>query len=114
MGSLYQNDKEIKPSNQIIRVSRRDQFVYNEVTPCEQWSSYSCMPKAEIDEDNKNTQKHTASKKKIKWMLEKRNCPIRGVCPTENVLYYAKISCDDEKYKPELYKRIFKTTFKKR
>ena len=33
---------------------------------------------------------------------------------TKNVLYYAIISCDDEKYKPKLYKGIIETTFKKR
>ena len=29
---------------------------------------------------------------------------------TENVLYYARISCDDETYKPKLYKGICETT----
>ena len=33
---------------------------------------------------------------------------------TENVLYYARISCDDETYKPKLYKGIYETAFKKR
>ena len=39
---------------------------------------------------------------------------MRGACLIENVLYYARISCDDEKYKPKLYKGIYETTFKKR
>ena len=39
---------------------------------------------------------------------------MRGACLTENVLYYARISCDDETYKPKLYKGICETTFKKR
>ena len=39
---------------------------------------------------------------------------MRGACFTENVLYYAKINCDDEKYKPKLYKGICETNFKKR
>ena len=33
---------------------------------------------------------------------------------TENNLYYARISCDDEIYKPKLYKGIYETPFKKR
>ena len=37
---------------------------------------------------------------------------MRGACLTENVLYYAKISCDDKKYKLKLYKGICETTFK--
>lgn len=40
---------------------------------------------------------------------------MRGDCLVENVLlYYAKISCHNEKYKPKLYKEICATTFKKR
>ena len=39
---------------------------------------------------------------------------MRGACLTENILYCARISCDDEKYKPKLYKGIRETTFKKR
>ena len=38
---------------------------------------------------------------------------MRGACLTEKILYYARISCDDETYKPKLYKGICKTTFKK-
>ena len=39
---------------------------------------------------------------------------MRGDCLTENILYYATISCDDETDKPKLYKGICETTFKKR
>ena len=39
---------------------------------------------------------------------------MRGACLTENILYYARISCDDKTYEPKLYKGICKTTFKKR
>ena len=39
---------------------------------------------------------------------------MRGVSLTENVVYYARISCDDETYKPKLYKGICETTFRKR
>ena len=39
---------------------------------------------------------------------------MKGACLTENTLYYARISCDDETYKPKLYKGICETTFKKR
>ena len=39
---------------------------------------------------------------------------MRGLCLIENVLYYARISCDNEIYKSKLYKGICETTFKKR
>ena len=39
---------------------------------------------------------------------------MRGAYLTENVLYYARIACDDETYKPKLYKGICETAFKKR
>ena len=39
---------------------------------------------------------------------------MKGVSLTENVVYYARISCDDETYKPKLYKGICETTFRKR
>ena len=38
---------------------------------------------------------------------------MRGACLTENVLYYARIRCDDETYKQKLYKETCETTFKK-
>ena len=38
---------------------------------------------------------------------------MRGACLALNVLYYAKISCNDEIYKPKLYKGICETTLKK-
>ena len=43
-------------------------------------------------------------------LLEKRKLPA---CLTENILYYARINCEDETYKPKLYKGIYETTFKK-
>ena len=46
--------------------------------------------------------------------LKKENCSMRRACLTENVLHYARISCDDEKYKSKLYKEICETTVKKR
>ena len=70
-------------------------------------------PKAKIDGHNKeNIRKHTASKNKIMELFEKKKIPMREVCLTENVLYYVKISCDDERYKPKLYKGIYKTICK--
>ena len=47
-------------------------------------------------------------------LFDKKNCPMRGACLTENVLYYTKIRFDDKKNKPKLYKGICQTTFKKR
>ena len=46
-------------------------------------------------------------------LLKKENCPMRGACLTENILYYARIICDVETYKPKLYKGICETAFKK-
>ena len=39
---------------------------------------------------------------------------MRGACLTENILYYARISCDKEICKPKLYKGICEINFKKR
>ena len=39
---------------------------------------------------------------------------MREACLTEDILYYARINCDDETYRPKLYKGICETTFKKR
>ena len=46
--------------------------------------------------------------------LKKENCPMRGAYLIENILYYDRISFDDETYKPKLYKGICETTSKKR
>ena len=39
---------------------------------------------------------------------------MKGACLNENILYYARISCGDETYKPKLYKGICETTLRKR
>ena len=71
--------------------------------------------KAKIDGHNKKILENTPPpKSKLCNCLKKENCPIRGTCLTENVLYYTRICCDDETYKLKLYKRICETTFKKR
>ena len=69
--------------------------------------------KAKIDGYNKKILETTRPPKaKLCNCLKKENCLMRGACLTENALYCARISCDDETYKPTLYKRICKTTFK--
>ena len=70
--------------------------------------------KAKIDRHNKKILENTPAKTKLCNCLKKENCPMRGACLTENVLYYARTSCDGETYKPKLYKGICETTFKKR
>ena len=71
--------------------------------------------KAAIDGHNKKILETTLPPKtKLCNYLKKKNCPVRAACLTENILYYARISCDDETYKPKLYKGICETTFKKR
>ena len=70
--------------------------------------------KAEIDGHNKKIVETTLPPKtKLCNCLKKENCPMRGACLTEKILYYARISCDDETYKPKLYKEICETTLKK-
>ena len=44
---------------------------------------------------------------------EKENCPMNGACLKESLFYYATISCKDKNYKPKLYKRSCKISFKK-
>ena len=71
--------------------------------------------KAKIDGHNKKILETTLPQKtKLCNCLKKENCRMRGACLTENILYYARIICDDETYKPKLYKGIIETTFKKR
>ena len=45
--------------------------------------------------------------------LKKENCQMRGACLAENVLYYARVSYDDEPHKLKCCKGISETTFKK-
>ena len=77
--------------------------------------SYSCMPnrEAKIDGHNKKMLENIPPPKTKLCNCLKENCPMRGVCLTENVFYYAKISCDNEKYKLKLYKRICRITLQK-
>ena len=71
--------------------------------------------KAKIDGHNKKILETTLPLKiKLCNCLKKENCQMRGACLTENIVYYAKISCEDETYKPKLYKGICENTFKKR
>ena len=71
--------------------------------------------KAKTDGHDKKILENTPPPKtKLCNCLKEENCSMRGSCLTQNVLYYARISCDDETYKPKLYKGISKTTFKKR
>ena len=78
---------------------------------------YSCITnlKAKIHGHNKKILEATKSPKtKLSNCLKKEKCPMRAACLTENILYYPRISSDDESYKLKLYKGIFETTFKKR
>ena len=72
--------------------------------------------KTKIDGHSKKILENTLPlKTKLCSCLKIENCPMAGVYLTENVLCYAKISCDEEKYKPKLYKKgICETTFNKR
>ena len=71
--------------------------------------------KSKIDGHNKKILEKTPPSKTVLYnCLKKENCPMRGACLTENVLYYSRISCHDETYELKLYKRICETTFEKR
>ena len=77
--------------------------------------SYSCLPnlKAKIDGHYQKILENTPPwKTKLYNYLKKENCLMRGACLTQNVLYNARISCDDETCKPKLYKEIKETTFR--
>ena len=69
--------------------------------------------KAKIDRHNKKILETTLPPKtKLCNCLKKENCPMRGACLNENILYYPRKSCGNETYKPKLYKGICETTFK--
>ena len=71
--------------------------------------------KAKIDGHNKKILENTPPPKtKLCNCLKKENWPMRGTCLTENVLCYARVRCDNETYKPKLYRGICEITFKKR
>ena len=67
-----------------------------------------------MDIIRKYSKLHYHQKKKLCNYLEKENFPRRRTCLTKNILYYARISGDDETYKPKLYKEIWEITFEKR
>ena len=60
-----------------------------------------------------NVENRPSSKTKLCNCLRKENCLMKGTCLTENVLYYSKISCHDEKCERKLNKGICEITFKK-
>ena len=62
----------------------------------------------------KYSKPHRHQEQNYATALRKKNCPMREACLTEDILYYARINCDDETYRPKLYKGICETTFKKR
>ena len=45
---------------------------------------------------------------------QKENCPMKGACLKEVLVYYTTISWNDKNYKPKLYKGSCETSFKKR
>ena len=79
--------------------------------------SYSCMPniKTKIKAHNREILRNTPSKNtKHCNSQQKENCPMKGACLKESLVYCATISCNDENYQPKLYKGSCKTSFKKR
>ena len=69
--------------------------------------------KVKIDGHNKKILKNTPPvKTKLCNCLKKENCLMGGACLSENVSYYARISCDVETYKLKLYKGIHKQLLK--
>ena len=60
-----------------------------------------------------NVENTPPSKTKLCNCLRKENCLMKGTCLTQNVLYYSKISCHDEKCERKLNKGICEITFTK-
>ena len=67
--------------------------------------------KDKIDGHNNKILETTPSPKTLSNCLKKENCPNRGGCFPENILYYDNIKCENETYKPKLYKGICETIY---
>ena len=79
--------------------------------------SYSCMPniKTKINAHNREILRNTLSKNAKQCNCQQNeNCPMNGHCLKEILVYYATIRCNNENYKPKLYKASCETNFKKR
>ena len=70
--------------------------------------------KAKVNAHNRAILRNTLSKNGKQFNCQqKENCPMNGACPKESLVYYATTSCNDENYKPKLYKGSCETSFKK-
>ena len=81
--------------------------------------SYSCMPnrKTKIHKHNKNTlekaqQKHPDTQ--LCNCTNKKQCPLKGQCLTESIVYQANITANITGYKEKVYLGVSETTFKVR
>ena len=80
--------------------------------------SYSCMPnvKTIINAHNRKIlrQETEPNEKRTCNCSKKENCPLSNKCLSTNIVYEAKISCDDEDYKERSYFGISEGAFKLR
>ena len=81
--------------------------------------SYSCMPnrKTKIHKHNKNTlekaqQKHPDTQ--LCNCTNKKQCPLKGQCLTESIVYEANITTNIPGYKEKVYLGVSEATFKVR
>ena len=73
--------------------------------------SYPCMSniKTKINADNTEIPWNTPLKNAKQCNCQqKENCSTNGDCVIESLVYCATISCNDNNYKPKLYKGIAK------
>ena len=69
--------------------------------------------KAKIDEHNKKIFENSPIKNIYIQLIEKRELPMRRTCLTENILYYARISCNDGTFNQYCIKEFAKLPLKK-
>ena len=71
--------------------------------------------KTKINAHNREILRNTLSKNAKQCNCQQNeNCPMNGHCLKEILVYYATIRCNNENYKPKLYKASCETNFKKR
>ena len=79
--------------------------------------SYSCSPniKSVIDSHNKYILRNEEDQEKRTCnCIRKAECPLDGLCLTENTVYEATITSNDSENAPLVYVGSAETTFKKR
>ena len=97
------SNKHFPPGNKLYKIFNKNILKF----------SYSCIPnlKDKIDGHNNKILETTPPPKTLCNCLKKENCPNRGGCFPENILYYGNIKFENETYKPNFYKGICETIY---